>query len=92
MAAGDKKTTIPVKNIKAKALGQTGNQNTMISSYKARIKNTEEKENEGEFLKKGAHNLDKKLFLHDTQSRRNRDLTEPSLANFSCMLVPKEGD
>lgn len=44
-APSEKKTAVPVKNIKAKALGQSVNQSNMINSYKARTKKTEEKEN-----------------------------------------------
>jgi hypothetical protein len=35
----------------------------MISSYQAKIKKTEEKENNNDFMKKSTHNIDKKLFL-----------------------------
>ena len=41
----EKKTTIPVKNIKAKALGQSINQSNLVNSYKAITKKTEDKEN-----------------------------------------------
>lgn len=44
-AAVEKKTAVPIKNIKAKALGQSVNQPNMINPYKARNKKTEEKEN-----------------------------------------------
>jgi len=41
-------------------------------------------------LKKSTHKIDKKLFMQESQSRRNnRDLSEPSLFNFSCMLAPR---
>jgi hypothetical protein len=45
VAPTEKKTTIPVKNIKAKALGQSINQSNLINSYKANTKKTEDKEN-----------------------------------------------
>jgi hypothetical protein len=41
----DKKTTVPVKNMKQKAIGQSLNQPCLANSYKVRTKNTEEKEN-----------------------------------------------
>ena len=62
----------------------------MVTSYQAKIKKTEEKENPLDFMKRSTHNLDKKLFLQEGQSRRNnRELTEPSLMNFSSMLIPR---
>ena len=45
VAPTEKKTTIPVKNIKAKALGQSINQSNLVNSYKASTKKTEDKEN-----------------------------------------------
>lgn len=44
-SAIEKKTAVPVKNIKAKALGQSVNQSSTINPYKPRAKKTEEKEN-----------------------------------------------
>ena len=71
-------------------MGQSINQSNMVTSYQAKIKKTEEKENPLDFMKRSTHNLDKKLFLQEGQSRRNnRELTEPSLMNFSSMLIPR---
>ena len=57
----DKKTAVPVKNLKQKAIGQSGHPTAMINSYKVRTKNTEEKENEPDFGKKNGA-VGKKLF------------------------------
>ena len=41
----------------------------------------------------GLHsNVDKKLFVAESQVRRSRQHTNQSLFNFSSMLIPREGE
>lgn len=90
----DKRTAVPVKNMKQKALGYQqalgGNQQTL---YKGQIRNTEENENERELRQKCLSQLQKQLFVSDKPSRRPmRENTNQSLLNFSAMLAPREGE
>lgn len=80
--------------MKQKALGnQQGIGGLNQNLYKGQVRNTEEKENEGECRKKCISHHQKQLFLNDKQPRRPmRETTNQSLLNFSSMLAPREGE
>jgi hypothetical protein len=72
----DKKiiTAVPVKSLKQKAIGKGINESTIHTTGKCNSKNTSEKENEGEYLKKNKK-VHRKLFVSDG-NHLNSEITQ----------------
>lgn len=70
VSQNDKKTTVNVKNMKQKAIGSSNP--TMINSYKTKTRQTEQKENQDQYMKNAQrNNAGKKMFAPQHHSRKN---------------------